>query len=58
VYGEPGVVRRIEALGGGRWRYTIEFTDSARVRIHTSPPTTIEPLNGPVEHAAAGEFTL
>lgn len=56
VYGEAGEVRKAEPLGNGRWRYTICFADGARIQTYTSPPTTIEPLKGPVDHLAVGQL--
>lgn len=54
VYGEAGEVRKAEPLGNHRWRYTISFIDGGRTQSYTSPPTTIEPLKGPVDHLAEG----
>jgi len=48
--------RPAEPLGNGRWRYTISFLDGGRTQAYTSPPTTIELLQGPVDHLANGEL--
>ena len=51
VYGDIGEIQKVESLGDGRYRYTILFERDPRLQTYTSPPTTIEPVKGPVEQA-------
>lgn len=56
VYGDIGEIQRVEPLGNGRYRYTILFKQGARLQAYTSPPTTIEPMKGPLDEASSGRL--
>ncbi len=57
VYGDIGEVQKVEHLGNGRYRYNILFEQGARLQAYTSPPTTIEPIRGPIEQAISGKLS-
>ncbi|MBC7222554.1 DEAD/DEAH box helicase, partial [Candidatus Bipolaricaulota bacterium] len=49
-------MRKVEPIGSGRWRYTIFFPEKDRTQSYTSPPTTIEPIKGPLDNLADARF--
>ena len=56
VYGDIGEIQKVEHLGNGRHRYNILFEQGTRAQTYTSPPTTIEPIRGPIEQAVSGKL--
>ena len=56
VYGQVGEVLKVEDIGNSRKRYTIWFDSLNRKEVYTSPPTSIQPILGPLEALSYGKI--